>query len=552
VADAAPFTVPHFQAWAQQLTLDNDKPWQVEPFFLDYVADVFAGTDPANLDARKTFEELWLLVPEGTTKTTSVAGLTLYHCEYRPSAWVPWAASSRDQAEIGYRQAEGFVLRSDRLATIFKCQEGYRRIKCLTNGSRIQVFAADERTGDGVIPTLLVIDELHRHRGMGLYRTWAGKFDKRGAQLLVPSTAGEPGGEFEETRQRIRQEASETEKRGRAFTRAVKGRAVLHDYAVPEDGDPEDLALVKEANPFSGITVESLRKKRDSPSWNLPHWRRFVCNLPTRSERAAIQESEWYDARLGDKEKRALAATYGARVGGGAWIPAGEPVWLGLDVAWKWDTTAAVPLWVPRLSDLSEQMQGAIDREKLISALAQFAEDGAVDLFELLGVGEGEFRLFGPAAILEPPRDGRSLNPEVVERAIVLIHERNPLDTVVMDTSDAQDIAFWIETELGARVVERSQSPKFFADDYSRFMEALRNGWLKHSGDAGLTRHALNAVTHIMPFGDARFGRVSQTRQGGDQDRRVVDALTAASMVHAVAAAELVVSLEPVMAWADL
>ena len=38
----------------------------------------------------------------------------------------------------------------------------------------------------------------------------------------------------------------------------------------------------------------------------------------------------------------------------------------------------------------------------------------------------------------------------------------------------------------------------------------------------------------MLPFGDARFDRPSQSRLGPDQERRVIDALIAASMVHAV------------------
>ncbi len=66
-------------------------------------------------------------------------------------------------------------------------------------------------------------------------------------------------------------------------------------------------------------------------------------------------------------------------------------------------------------------------------------------------------------------------------------------------------------------------------------MDALRRGWLKHSGDAGFTSHALNAIARILPFGDARFDRPSQTRMSAEQERRVIDALTAASMVHTFA-----------------
>ena len=48
--------------------------------------------------------------------------------------------------------------------------------------------------------------------------------------------------------------------------------------------------------------------------------------------------------------------------------------------------------------------------------------------------------------------------------------------------------------------------------------------------------HVLNAVARVLPRGDARFDRPSQTRISADQDRRVIDALSAASMVHAQAA----------------
>jgi len=97
---------------------------------------------------------------------------------------------------------------------------------------------------------------------------------------------------------------------------------VLHEWAVPEKADVEDFAAVKAANPFSGVTIDGLKDKYGSPTMTMQHWRRFVCNLPTRADDAAIQEAEWGNART--KEA----------------IPVGEPIYLGLDVAYKWDTTA--------------------------------------------------------------------------------------------------------------------------------------------------------------------------------------------------------------------
>lgn len=282
-ATARPFELDHFREWARGLILDNGGPWELEPFQEAFVEDFFSGVP-----------EIWLVIPEGNGKTTLFAGLALYHCEFMPTATVLVAASSRDQAQIMYLQAEGFVLRSRLLG--FRCQEGMRRIRFDRLGSRIQILASDDRTGDGVIPTLCLLDELHRHKDLKLYRTWRGKLVKRQGQIGVISTAGEPGSEFEETRERIRQTAATTE-REETFIRAASDELVLHEWAVPESGDVDDIELVARANPFSGVTVEALQSKHDSPTMTPGHWRRFVCNLPTRGESAAIQEAEWFADR---------------------------------------------------------------------------------------------------------------------------------------------------------------------------------------------------------------------------------------------------------------
>jgi phage terminase large subunit-like protein len=481
-----PFTVDHFCDWALQHELDNGEPWEVEDYFALFLEDVFAG-----------FPIPWLVVPEENAKTTNVAGLSLYVAEFKPSAYVPVAASARDQAEWIYRQAEGFVKRSRREDT-FACLEGYRRIRCDGMGSRIQVFAADDRSGDGIIPGgIAVLDELHRHKSLALYRTWAGKLRKRAAQLIVISTAGEVGGEFERERARLRQEATLTSRKGRCFVRAEhwlgeRRLAVLHDYAVPEGGDVEDLELVKEANPFSGVTIESLREKR-AMTGSVQHWSRFTCNLATRSEEAAISEIDWDGARVAET------------------IPVGVPVWVGLDLGWKVDPTAIQPLWWR----------------------------------------DAEFRLLGPAVIITPPRNGTHTSPRVIEEALYELHQRNPVECVVMDMTNGEQTAAWVEAELGATVIEYSQKIPSQVIAYAKFMEALREGWLKHTGDVGLTRHVLNANARVLPGGDIVFARPKESRTTSqmEQERREIDALVAAAMVHSAAALQTEPAV-PLVSWA--
>ena len=331
--EAKPFTVAHFKRWAADLILDTDKPWKPQPFQIAYVRDLFAGAP-----------ETWLIVPEGNGKTTLLAGLALYHCEFRPFAVVPVAAASREQAEIMYRQAEGFVFRSPRLhervfselqevkgkrkteVPRFQCLEGYRRINHF-RGGRIQVFSADDRTGDGVIPTLGIIDEPHRQRDLSLYRTWTGKLLKREGQIAAISTAGEPGSDFELTRARILA-GSKIERKG-SFTRAVSDRVVMHEWAVPEDADAADMTVVKAANPFSGITKAMLKRKFESPTMTSHHWERFVCNRPT------FEDTTW----LGADAKRIWDAISDPYI-----FMDGAETWVGVDIALKRDTSAVVAL----------------------------------------------------------------------------------------------------------------------------------------------------------------------------------------------------------------
>lgn len=485
-----PFTVAHFRLWSATTKLDDGTYFVLDEFQASYLDDLFART----ADGLPVYTECWLIVPEGNGKTTFVALLALYHAEFQPFAYVPVAASARDQAEIMYRQGEGFVLRTPHLHALvhsdiqaakgkqkldvprFVCLEGYRRINHHA-GSRIQVMASDDRTGDGVIPTLPIVDEGHRHKDLTLYRTWAGKLEKRrGAQIVLISTAGEPGSDFELTRTKIRQTATEVVRNG-CHTIYRSPGVVMHEWAVPEDGDVTDMALVKQANPSPRITVESLAAKFAKPTMTMGHWKRLTCNLATRGSNAAITEDEW---RKAEEEP----------------IPEGIPVWLGLDVAWKWDTTSATPFWWR----------------------------------------DADWRQFGYAEILVPPRDGSLLDPELVKDALRRIHDRNPIHTVVMDMAYAAELATWIADELGARVIDRSQTPAMAEQDYERFMEALGAGKLKHSGDPGLTAHAMHAVAKSTGNGDGtRFYRPAEGRQSAEQERRVIDALIAGAMVHSVA-----------------
>lgn len=437
------------------------------------------------------------------THNTSLMGeLALYGADYSREPWIPIGASTRDQAKVLYTQAKGFVLRTPGMRRRFRCFDGYRVIRSLRNaGEGIVVCPWEPGSNDGIIPfPYALIDEPHRHKDMSLYRLWLAKCRKRNAQIALISTAGEPGTDFENTREQVRDRAV-TRVRRRGRVRAVGPGIVMHEFKVESVKDGMNIRKVKQANPLSTITIADLREALNAPT-NTDHgeWLRLTCNIATRSSFAAITDREWDDQATSER------------------IPEGAPIDLGMDIAWKWDCTAIVPFW---------------NRDP-------------------------GFQLFGDPVIFSPPRDGSMLSPHLIEDALRMFAARYTVGRVVMDREKAAQIAAWIEEELGLEVVERGRTNEPAAADYENFMEGLRpppdqdgtrrSATLHHTGDREFRQHVMNAVVRHLGADKKRFDRPVQNRGNKrEQDRRVIDCLDAASMVLTVGMAPVAAEPTPMM-----
>lgn len=482
-----PFTVDHFRAYARNLVLDDGSYWEPEEFQLFVAEDLFAG-EP----------EVWLVVPEENGKTTLMSGIGLYHGDYTPEAAVVVGASSRDQCEILHSQAAGFIRRTPGLEKRFRVFDGYRRIRCLRSGGRIQVFAADDRTGDGVIPTLALLDELHRHRDLRLYRTWRGKLGKRGGQLAAISTAGEPGSEFEEIRERVLKTAI-GDRRADCYVRAAAGGLVLHDHAVPSGGDVEDMALVAQANPLQAITTERLAMKRGTPTMTLEHWKRFVCNVPTRVSGQAVTPEQW-DSLCEE----------GLRPVEGCWRVA------FLDLGWVHDTTGmGVLCWE------------SLERRVVV----------------------------GPKEIV-PPKDGTVDEADVVRAMVAIQREYQPRLWVFDPNASGRQMVQLLDKGehpqqggVSFDFAEHSQDNTPMALAAARLDEAIRNGWLRHDGNDALRRHVLNAVKKSLgPNEKWRYDRPPDAK-GRRRSKFPIDLLTGLAMANSHAVAEHESTSEPIVIW---
>lgn len=425
--------------------------------------------------------ETLILLPKKNGKTTLMAALALFHLLTTDRAECVIAAASRDQATILYDQARGFVERSPGLQRRLVVKKGTREIRHRLNGGRIRVLASDVQTADGVIPTLAIVDELHRHKNDHLYGVFRDGLGPRQGQIITISTAGDdeesPLGQM---RRKALRDMPHIQRRGRhTHCRSRDGSFAMHEWALKRTDDRNDMACVKLANPASWQTIELLSQRRASPSMKDWQWARFACGLWEKGEDTKIQPEEW-DALYEE----------------GVVIPPGSPIYVGMDLGWKWDWTAIVPLWVERPSR----------------------------------------RVISDVKILKPPGGGALLDERKIVKALCDLDDQYEVLCVVYDpNAGAQQLVQQLERERDIEFVEHSQDAMPMALASRRVDEAIRTGAFVHDGHPGLRSCALNAVEKRIGSSGEKW-KYDRPAQG---PRVPIDGLTALEFANSVAVADL-------------
>jgi phage terminase large subunit-like protein len=467
-----------FAEFCAELTLDTKRSMVLEPFQRRMLADYFSGTS-----------ETLIVIPKKNGKTTMLAALALYHLLTTDDAECYIAASSRDQAGIMLKQARKFIARNPDLAACMKVNQ--REIQSLNDEGFIRVLAADEDTADGVIPTLALVDELHRHKKADLYGVFRDGLGPRGGRMITISTAGD---DEDSPLGRARAayfafpvlERCEDERY--MYARNRDASAVLHEWSLRDKDDRDDLEVVALANPASWQTVEALRRRFESPLFTPWGWARFACGVWLQGEDTALSPVEWADCAYD-----------------GPMDPAGAAVRIGLDVGWTVDTTAVVAHWL---------------------------DDAGV-------------AWIGDVEILKPDREGESLRKQRVLAAVQGMCDRYGSDVVVLDPENEGMVVAQDLQDVGLRAVAYSQRPGPMAMAAERFAAAVRERKLRHPNAQPFTRQVLNA--RVRSTDDGRWRFVKETKHS----KKHIDALIAAAMVHSVAIAEALTGADFFFAFSD-
>lgn len=303
------------------------EPITLEPWQVFILTTVFGWVQA---DGRRRFRRSYIEVPRGNAKSTlsSAVGLYMLAADGEGGAEVYSLATTRDQARIVFGDAQTMARRSAGFRSRFGVAVGAHNMNVLASGSKFEALSAEGSTLDGLNIHFGCVDELHAHKTRTVYdvvETGTGK--RKNSLLWVITTAGS-------NRAGICYEI-------RSFvTKLLEG--VFEDdsqfgivYGL-DDGDDwtTEEALIK-ANPNWGISVQpEVLVPLQAKAMQLPS---AVNNFKTKHLNEWVNaDTAWMDMRAWDRCADAALDldTF-----------AGQPCWIGLDLASKTDIAALMLLF---------------------------------------------------------------------------------------------------------------------------------------------------------------------------------------------------------------
>jgi Phage Terminase len=422
-----------------------------------------------------------------THNTTLLAALALYHLLTTVDAECVIAASSRDQAQILLKQARKFVRHSG-LAEFMRVKQ--REIVSMRDDGVVRVLASDSDTADGVIPTLAIVDELHRHKDDGaMYGVFADGLGPRNGQIITISTAGDDEEQaLGRMRRRFRQFPHIERDGAYWYARSEDGEQVMHEWALDPDQDRTNLAVVKLANPAPWQTEKLLGTRFNSTSMTPWRWARFACGVWLRGEGKWMDDPRgWYEAR----PRFFLPA-------------AGAQITLGWDPAWTFDSCAVVAFHATAGLGEGEDEEARRRRAGVMWPVAIFRpqeEDGGT--VPSWKVGEA---IRKATATWQVTAVGFDRNRGMQRLAEELSDEGIPVTVVPMGSDIWAPLTADLLSAIRRRGIASPDPDDFDDPDLARLF----------------TSHVLNGEVKDSPHGERLHGRT--------RDRSKVDGLSAGGM----------------------
>jgi phage terminase large subunit-like protein len=148
------------------LTLTGDfsgHKFNLIPWIRVTLRDVFGTLDSEGL---RQYKDVYLEIPTSNSKTTFAAGLVLFFlCDCGQGTEIYSAATAKEQSAITFRMAHQMVIQSPMLRSVLSVIPSTKRIVRRDDPTSFYAaLSADGDIHDGINPSFVVRDELHRWR----------------------------------------------------------------------------------------------------------------------------------------------------------------------------------------------------------------------------------------------------------------------------------------------------------------------------------------------------------------------------------------------------
>ena len=436
-------------------------PIELEPWQVFVLTTVFGWVRP---DGRRRFRRSYVEVPRGNGKSalSSAVGLYMLAADSEGGAEIYSLATTRDQARIVFGDAQAMARKSAGFRSRFGVEVGAHNMNVMKTGSKFEALSAEGSTLDGLNIHFGCIDELHAHKTRTVYdvvETGTGKRDN--SLLWVITTAGS-------NRAGICYEV-------RTFvTRLLDG--VFEDdsqfgiiYGLDEGDDWVTEASLIKANPNWGVSVRpEVLLPLQAKAMQLPS---AVNNFKTKHLNEWVNaDSSWMDMRAWDRcaNPSLTLAAY-----------AGQPCWIGLDLASKVDIAA------------------------LVLVFTHLEIDGAYAVFGRYYLPEDTVHANGNSQYQGWMNAGRlTVTPGNVidfgwiEADLIDFVSRHSVQAVAFDPFQATQLSTRMLSE-GMPMIEVRPTVLNFSEPMKTLEALVLQGKLIHDGDPVLGWMASNVVAHL-------------------------------------------------------
>ena len=437
------------------------EPIRLEPWQVFILTTVFGWI---KADGNRRFRRSYIEVPRGNAKSTLSSALALYMlaADGEGGSEVYSLATTRDQARIVFGDAQTMARKSAGFRSRFGVEVGAHNMNVMKTGSKFEALSAEGSTLDGLNIHFGCIDELHAHKTRTVYdvvETGTGKRDN--SLLWVITTAGS-------NRAGICYEV-------RTFvTRLLDG--VFEDdsqfgiiYGLDEGDDWVTEASLIKANPNWGVSVRpEVLLPLQAKAMQLPS---AVNNFKTKHLNEWVNaDSSWMDMRAWDRcaNPSLTLAAY-----------AGQPCWIGLDLASKVDIAA------------------------LVLVFAHLEIDGAYAVFGRYYLPEDTVHANGNSQYQGWMSAGRvTVTPGNVidfgwiEADLIDFVSRHSVQAVAFDPFQATQLSTRMMSE-GMPMIEVRPTVLNFSEPMKTLEALVLQGKLIHDGDPVLGWMASNVVAHL-------------------------------------------------------